>query len=98
MINPINILPPSSKSTTLQSPHTITPTSNLISDVDLCTRHIHEDVSILAGSLGISSANLEVIEQDYREAETQAYCVLKNGKTLSQAMTSFNIFMIYCMF
>ena len=77
MVNSINI--PPSKSATLQSPPTIIPTSNLLSDIDLlqCTRHINENVSILAGSLGISSANLKEIEQDYREVETQAYWVLK---------------------
>ena len=56
-----------------------TPRAPLISDADLirCTRHIHENVSILAGSLGITSEYLQKIKHDYREIETQAYWVLK---------------------
>ena len=82
LVHPINIFPASFKYVTLQSLPTITPTSNLIFDVDLlrCTRHIHGNVSILAGYLGISSANLVVIEQDYKEIETQAYWILKKWK------------------
>ena len=81
LVNPINIPPASSESTnsTPQSPPTITPTSTMISDVDLlrCTRHIRGNISILAGSLGISSGNLQEIKHDYEEVETQAYWVLK---------------------
>ena len=84
MVNPINIPPASSKSTNYdsvvpQSPPTTTPTTTLISDVDLlrCTRHIRGNISILAGSLGISYANLQEIQRDYKEVETQAYWVLK---------------------
>ena len=84
LVNPINIPPASSESTnsestTPQSPPTISPTTTLISDVDLlrCTRHIRGNISILAGSLGISSANLQEIKHDYEEVETQAYWVLK---------------------
>ena len=87
LVNPITILPLSSEptiseSTTPQSPPTIIPTTTLISDVDLlrCTRHIHGNISILAGSLGISSANLQEIKHDYEEMETQAYWVLKKWK------------------
>ena len=62
-----------------QTPSTITPTTTLISDVDLlrCTRHIHGNISILAGSLGISSTSLQEIKRDFKEVETQAYWVLK---------------------
>ena len=84
LINPIKIPPASSEpiiseSATPQSPPTITPTTTLISDIDLlrCTRHIRGNISILAGSLGISSANLQEIKRDYEEVETQAYWVLK---------------------
>ena len=83
MTNSNNVLPASSESTSSesapQSPPTITPTSTILSDVDLlrCTRHIHGNISILAGSLGISSANLQEIKHDYGEVETQAYWVLK---------------------
>ena len=84
MVNPINIPPASSKSTNSesvvpQSPPTTTPTTTLMSDVDLlrCTRHIRGNISILAGSLGISYANLQEIQRDYKEVETQAYWVLK---------------------
>ena len=75
MVNPINI---PSASSVPQSPPTITPTT-IISDVDLlrCTRHIRENISILAGSLGITSADLQEIQRDYKEVETQAYWVLK---------------------
>ena len=57
----------------------IAPAATLISDVDLlrCTRHIHGNISILAGSLGISSTNLQEIKHEFREVETQAYWVLK---------------------
>ena len=62
-----------------QTPPTITPTTTLISDVDLiqCTRHIHGNISHLAGYLGIKSTTLDEIERDYREVEIQAYWVLK---------------------
>ena len=78
MVKPINI-PPASSESTPHSPPTTTPTSTMISDVDLlrCTRHIRGNISILAGSLGISSANLQEIKRDYEEVETQAYWVLK---------------------
>ena len=79
MVNPINIPLASSESAIYQSPPTVTPTSNLISDINLlrCTRHICRDVSLLADSLGISSKDVEEIKRDYREVETQAYWVLK---------------------
>ena len=83
MANSINVLPASSESTSSesapQSPPTITPTTSIISDIDLlrCTRHIHGNISILAGSLGISSKILQEIKHDYEEVETQAYWVLK---------------------
>ena len=84
MANFINILPaiselPSSECAALQSPPTTTPATTLISDVDLlrCTRHIHENISVIAGSLGISSKALQEIKNNYEEVETQAYWVLK---------------------
>ena len=79
MVNPINIPPTCSESIAPQSLPTITPTTTLISDVDLlrCTRHIRGNVSTLAGSLGITSANLQEIQRNYKEVETQAYWVLK---------------------
>ena len=82
MVNPINIPSASSESIVPQSPPTITPTI-IISDVDLlrCTRHIRGNISILAGSLGITSADLQEIQHDYKEVETQAYWVLKKWQT-----------------
>ena len=82
MVNPINIPSASSESIVPQSPPTITPTI-IISDVDLlrCTRHIRGNISILAGSLGITSADLQEIQRDYKEVETQAYWVLKKWQT-----------------
>ena len=80
MVNPIIVLPTCSGSSTLQSPAPIiTPTTTLISDLDLmrCTLHIHDNVSHLAGYLGITSTSLEEIKSEYREVETQAYWVLK---------------------
>ena len=79
-VNPISMPPTSSEAATPQSFPLGTPRAPpLIPDTDLirCTRHIHGNVSILAGSLGITSEHLEKIEQDYREVETQAYWVLK---------------------
>ena len=88
MVNPINIPSASSESIVPQSPPTITPTI-IISDVDLlrCTRHIRENLSILAGSIGITSADLQEIQRDYKEVETQAYWVLKKW----QATVSTNV-------
>ena len=85
LVNAINIPPACFESASYdsaipQSPASIiTPTIPLISDIDLikCTRHIHGNVSHLAGYLGIKSTTLDKIEHDYREAETQAYWVLK---------------------
>ena len=88
MVNPINIPSASSESATPQSPPTITPTT-IISDIDLlrCTRHICGNISILAGSIGITSADLQEIQRDYKEVETQAYWVLKKW----QATVSSNV-------
>ena len=98
MINPINIPPTCFESASYdyaipQSPELIlTPTTSLISDIDLirCTRHIDGNVSLLAGYLGIKSTTLEEIEHDYREVETQAFWVLKKWQesTLSNAHQS----------
>ena len=79
LANTISMPPTCSETSTLHSIPTITPTTTLIRNVDLlrCTRHIHGNISILAGSLGISSANLQEIKCEYEEAETQAYWVLK---------------------
>ena len=84
LANTISMLPASFDSGTPQSP----PTTTLIRNVDLlrCTRHIHGNISILAGSLGIASANLQEIKCEYEEVETQAYWVLKKWqKTTSNA-------------
>ena len=84
LVNPINIPTATSESANSesaapQSPPTIMPTTTLISDVDLlrCSRHIHGNISILAGPLGITSTNLQEITRDYEDVETQAYWVLK---------------------
>ena len=84
LVNPINIRPTSFQFASYdfaipQSPESIITPTTLISDIDLmrCTCHIHGNVSLLAGYLGIKSATLKEIERDYREVETQAYWVLK---------------------
>ena len=79
LVNPISMLPTISEAATPQSFPLGTPRSPLIPDTDLmrCTCHIHGNVSILAGFLSITSEHLKKIEHDYREAETQAYWVLK---------------------
>ena len=69
MVNPINIPPASSVIVTPQSPAPI--------DLMRCARHIHENVSLLASYLGITSTSLEEIERDHREVEARAYWVLK---------------------
>ena len=76
-----------------QTPPTITPTTTLISDVDLiqCTRHIHGNISHLAGYLGIKSTTLDEIERDYREVETQAYWVLKKWQETTQTTPQTNL-------
>ena len=85
MSNPIIVLPACSGSSAPQSPAPITPTSTLISDVDLmqCTLHIHDNVSRLAGYLGITSTSLEEIKSEYGEVETQAYWVLKKWQEIT---------------
>ena len=57
----------------------LTPAVALISDDDLlrCSRHICRNVSTLAGPLGISVASLQEIKRNYKDAETQAYWVMK---------------------
>ena len=79
MVNPIIVLPTCSGSSVPQSPAPIITPTTLISDVDLmqCTLHIHDNVSRLAGYLGITSTSLEEIKSEYGEVETQAYWVLK---------------------
>ena len=50
-----------------------------VHDKDLmrCSRHIHENVSILANYLGIGSTTLQQIEENYKEVDAQAYWILK---------------------
>ena len=74
-----------------QTPPMITPTTTLISDVDLlrCTRHIHGNISILAGSLGISSTSLQEIKRDFKEVETQAYWVLKKWQETANSSNAY---------
>ena len=61
-----------------------------VSDNDLmrCSRHINTNLSRLAGYLGFSHANLQQIEYDYREVETQAYWVLKKWLTENQPINA----------
>ena len=61
-----------------------------VSDNDLmrCSRHINTNLSCLAGYLGFSHANLQQIEYDYREVETQAYWVLKKWLTENQPINA----------
>ena len=61
-----------------------------VSDNDLvrCSRHINTNLSSLAGYLGISRANLQQIEYDFREVETQAYWVLKKWLTENQPINA----------
>ena len=53
-----------------------------------CSRHINTNLSSLAGYLGISRANLQQIEHDFREVETQAYWVLKKWLTENQPINA----------
>ena len=50
-----------------------------VHDKDLirCSRHIRENISTLANYLGIGSASLQHIEQNYKEVDAQAYWILK---------------------
>lgn len=50
-----------------------------VHDKDLmrCSRHIRENLSILANYLGIGSTSLQQIEQNYGEVDAQAYWILK---------------------
>ena len=66
------------------------PPVTFVSDNDLmwCSRHINTNLSSLAGYLGFSHENLQQIEHDFREVETQAYWVLKKWLTENQPINA----------